>query len=82
MRIPLASSGLRAEDIAIAIEVLHSGNLTMGKHVKNFENQMADYLGVTNFIMMNSGSSANLAMFEALLRPTKSGPLLEEGDGV
>jgi len=82
MRIPLASSGLRAEDIAIAIEVLHSGNLTMGKHVKNFENQMADYLGVTNFIMMNSGSSANLAIFEALLRPTKSGPLLEEGDGV
>jgi CDP-6-deoxy-D-xylo-4-hexulose-3-dehydrase len=82
MRIPLASSGLRAEDIAIAIEVLHSGNLTMGKNVKNFENQMADYLGVDNFVMVNSGSSANLAIFEALLRPTKSSPLLEEGDGV
>jgi CDP-6-deoxy-D-xylo-4-hexulose-3-dehydrase len=82
MRIPLASSGLRAEDVAIAIEVLQSGNLTMGKHVKNFEIQMADYLGVSNFVMMNSGSSANLAIFEAILRPTKSSPLLEEGDGV
>lgn len=82
MRIPLASSGLRSEDIAIAIEVLQSGNLTMGQHVKNFETQMAAYLGVSNFVMVNSGSSANLAIFEALLRPTKSAPLLEEGDGV
>jgi CDP-6-deoxy-D-xylo-4-hexulose-3-dehydrase len=82
MRIPLASSGLRAEDISIAIEVLHSGNLTMGQKVKNFEDKMAEYLGVTNFVMVNSGSSANLAIFEALLRPTKSSPLLEEGDSV
>ena len=82
MRIPLASSGLRSEDVAIAIEVLQSGNLTMGKHVMNFEIQMADYLGVSNFVMVNSGSSANLAIFEALLRPTKSSPLLEEDEGV
>lgn len=82
MRIPLASSGLRAEDIAIAIDVLQSGNLTMGQHVRNFEDRMAEYLGVSDFVMVNSGSSANLAIFEALLRPTKSAPKLEEGDGV
>jgi CDP-6-deoxy-D-xylo-4-hexulose-3-dehydrase len=82
MRIPLASSGLREEDISVAIEVLKSGNLTMGQNVKRFEARMAEYLGVSDFIMVNSGSSANLAIFEALLRPTKSKPSLEEGDGV
>jgi CDP-6-deoxy-D-xylo-4-hexulose-3-dehydrase len=80
MKIPLASTKLRSEDIAAAVEVLNSGNLTMGKRVRDFEQSMADYLNVNHFIMMNSGSSANLAMFEALLRPTNGKPHLETGD--
>jgi CDP-6-deoxy-D-xylo-4-hexulose-3-dehydrase len=82
MRIPLASSGLRPKDIEAAIAVINSGNLTMGENVSNFEAQMASYLGVSNFIMMNSGSSANLAIFEALLRPAIGDPMLKQGDGV
>ena len=82
MKIPLTSSGLRQQDIQAAIEVLQSGNLTMGNQVRNFERQVAKYLNVKHFIMMNSGSSANLAMFEALMRPTQSAPLLKPGDGV
>jgi len=82
MRIPLASSGLRPKDIEAAIAVINSGNLTMGENVSNFEAQMALYLGVSNFIMMNSGSSANLAIFEALLRPAIGDPMLKQGDGV
>jgi CDP-6-deoxy-D-xylo-4-hexulose-3-dehydrase len=82
MRIPLASSGLRQKDIDQINIVLNSGKLTMGEEVKKFENQMAKYLGVNHFVMMNSGSSANLAMLEALVRPTKSSPRLLPGDGV
>jgi CDP-6-deoxy-D-xylo-4-hexulose-3-dehydrase len=82
MRIPLASSGLRKIDIEIAIKVLKSGNLTMGAEVKKFESKMATYLNVKHFIMVNSGSSANLIMVEALLRPTKSKPKIDTGDGV
>ena len=82
MKIPLASSGLRQKDIQAAIEVLNSGNLTMGKKVRNFENSMAEYLKVKHFIMMNSGSSANLAMFEALIRPTTGIPKLKQGDRI
>lgn len=82
MRVPLASAGLRSEDIEAAIEVLQSGNLTMGKKVIEFEKMMADYLGVKHFVMMNSGSSANLAIFEAMLRPSRGEPLLRQGDGV
>ena len=80
MKIPLASTRLRSEDIEAAVEVLNSGNLTMGKRVRHFEQSMAEYLNVNHFIMMNSGSSANLAMFEALLRPTNGKPHLETGD--
>lgn len=82
MKVPLASSGLREIDIDAAISVLKSGNLTMGKEVSMFETKMADYLQVDHFIMVNSGSSANLLMIEALLRPTKSNPKLLPGDGI
>ena len=82
MHIPLASNGIRPRDIQYAIDVLQSGNLTMGANVKKFESLMAQYLKVKHFVMMNSGSSANLAMFEALLRPTKKPPYLKPGDGV
>ena len=54
MRVPLASSGLRAQDIAAAIATLESGNLTMGTKVKEFETAMANYLGRDFFVMMNS----------------------------
>jgi CDP-6-deoxy-D-xylo-4-hexulose-3-dehydrase len=82
MRVPLASSGLREIDIEAAISVLKSGNLTMGKEVSMFETKMASYLQVNHFVMVNSGSSANLLMIEALLRPTKSNPKLLPGDGI
>jgi CDP-6-deoxy-D-xylo-4-hexulose-3-dehydrase len=82
VRVPLASSGLRDQDIQAVLRVLNSGNLTMGAEVKNFEKKMANYLGVEHFVMMNSGSSANLLMIEALMRPSKEKPVLHPGDSV
>lgn len=82
MRIPLASSGLRESDIETVLKVLKSGNLTMGAEVKKFEAKMASYLGVSNFVMVNSGSSANLLMLEALLRPAIAKPRLNPGDSI
>lgn len=80
--VPLAPMGLREVDIAAAQRVLNSGNLTMGEQVSEFEREMASYLNTTYFVMVNSGSSANLAIIEALLRPTKREPYLSPGDGV
>ena len=82
MRVPLAASGLRESDIELVNQVLRSGNLTMGAEVKKFERLMCEYLKVQHFVMVNSGSSANLLMLEALLRPTKSKPKLHPGDGI
>jgi CDP-6-deoxy-D-xylo-4-hexulose-3-dehydrase len=81
-RVPLASTGLRQKDINAVAAVLSSGRLTMGEKVKIFEKQMASYLGVRFFVMVNSGSSANLLILESLLRPTSRSPLLSPGDGV
>ena len=82
MEVPLASNGLNEVQICDAIDVLRSGNLTMGQRVKSFESLMSEYLGCKNFVMVNSGSSANLAMIEYLLRPTHGAPLLDIGDEV
>jgi CDP-4-dehydro-6-deoxyglucose reductase, E1 len=82
MEIPLASTGLRQVDIQAAVAVLNSGSLTMGKQVRLFEQEMALYLKRKHFVMVNSGSSANLAMVEALLRPANGKPKLNQGDKV
>jgi CDP-6-deoxy-D-xylo-4-hexulose-3-dehydrase len=82
MKIPLASSGLRKQDIEAAKLVLDSTHYTMGNKVSEFESLMADYLRVDNFVMVNSGSSANLVIFEALLRPSIGKPKLMPGDRI
>ena len=54
----------------------------MGDKVREFEENLARYLGVDHFVMVNSGSSANLLVFESLLRPSRGNPRLQNGDGV
>jgi dTDP-4-amino-4,6-dideoxygalactose transaminase len=71
MHIPLASNGLHEKDIHLAVQTLKSGNLTMGEQVRIFEERMANYLNVSNIVMVNSDSWANLAIIESLLRPAK-----------
>ena len=82
MRIPLALASLTESDVSEAISVLKSGNLTMGNKVLEFENRMARYLKVDHFVMVNSGSSANLLIFEYLLRSSDRKKRLRKGDGV
>jgi CDP-6-deoxy-D-xylo-4-hexulose-3-dehydrase len=55
--------------------------LTMGKNGAAFEEALAKYLGVSHAIMVNSGSSANLAVVAALCSPQGERPLLP-GDEV
>ena len=82
MKVPLASSGLRQPDIDAVMKVLQSGKLTMGNEVKKFEQKMSEYLGSKHFVMVNSGSSANLLMIEALMRPAVDKPRLYPGDSI
>lgn len=79
-RVPLAASGLTQDQIRAGIDVLNSGQLTMGARVREFESLLGDFLGVEHVVMVNSGSSANLAAIEALVRPALGEPKLRPGD--
>lgn len=70
---PLALNTLGADEIIAAVDVLLSGQITMGKCVAEFEKTWSAYLGVEHSVMVNSGSSANLLAMSAFasegLRP-------------
>jgi len=77
---PLASNSWDNEEVEVALQVLKSGHLTMGREVYEFERQFAEFLGSRYAVMFNSGSSANLAMLNSL-RYVKDNRL-SEGDQV
>jgi CDP-6-deoxy-D-xylo-4-hexulose-3-dehydrase len=60
--------------------VIDSGIYTMGTHVAEFEQQFAQLVGSSYCVMVNSGSSANLAMIAGLFY-RKAG-CLKRGDEV
>ena len=52
----------------------------MGRQVKDFEKQFAEYVGTKYAVMFNSGSSENLAMMSAAKYVKDS--VLVEGDQI
>jgi CDP-6-deoxy-D-xylo-4-hexulose-3-dehydrase len=78
----LAADTFGPAEINAAKSVLDSGMLTMGERVRTFEEQFAAWIDADHAVMVNSGSSANLLVTDALLRSTGTRPLLEPGDEV
>ena len=65
-RIPLSVPTYGAPEVVEVLFSLLSGNVTMGKKVRQFEEMFAEYIGVKHAVMTNSGSSANLLALSAL----------------
>ena len=61
----LASSTWDEAEINAIQEVIHSGKFSMGEFVSKFEKEFAEYVGAKFAVMVNSGSSANLALLSA-----------------
>ena len=76
----LASSTWGSEEITAMHEVIDSGNFTMGKKVLEYEEVFAKKVGSKFAVMVNSGSSANLALLAACRYLQK--PLFENGDEI
>lgn len=76
--LPLVVPGFGQAEIAAAIGVLLDGRLTMGAHVAAFEAAWAAYVGTRHCVMLNSGSSALLVLFSALVETGR----LRRGDEV
>jgi len=65
----LTESVLENADINSAIKVLKSKKITMGPKTKQIEAFFKDKILKTNSLMVNSGSSANLLIFQCLINP-------------
>ncbi len=78
---PLVDSSYDNKEILCAISTLLSGQLTMGRQVKQMEHEFSQFLGVPHSIMANSGSSANLLAFSAITNPARK-KHLKPGDKV
>jgi len=64
---PLSDDTWGREEIEAALEVLISRKFTMGQKTREFEDKFAGWCGSKHAIMVNSGSSANLLLFAALV---------------
>lgn len=56
--------------------------LTANRYAETFEAAFADYLGVSNSLLVNSGSSANLVAISTLTSPKLGNRALKPGDEV
>ena len=56
--------------------------LTANRYVEQFENRFAEYFGLSNALLVNSGSSANLLALSALTSPKLGERRLKPGDEV
>ena len=66
VRFPLATSTWGHEEYDALQRLIDSGRFTMGGEVSEFETAFAQFVGSRYCVMVNSGSSANLAMIASL----------------
>lgn len=76
---PLLENAFSNEDIKSAIKVIKSRRLTMSKKTIEFEKKFSKFIKSKYCLMVNSGSSANLLAFFALINPMKKNRL-KRGD--
>lgn len=69
MKVSLHEPSFGEDEINAAINQMRTTHVTMGKKVREFENQCARYFGSNHALMCNSGSSANLLAIAALSNP-------------
>ena len=80
--VPVSGKVLTSEDYVSLVDSSLDGWLTAGRHTKNFERQLADYVGARSALFVNSGSSANLCALSGLTSPKLGERALKAGDEV
>ncbi len=71
-----------AEEIVNLVDASLDFYLTANRYAERFEAEFADYLGLSNALLVNSGSSANLVALTALTSPKLKDRRLKPGDEV
>jgi len=70
------------EELCLATDAVLDFWLTAGRFTQEFEGRLADYLDVSDALMVNSGSSANLLAVATLTSPKLGDRRLRTGDEV
>jgi CDP-6-deoxy-D-xylo-4-hexulose-3-dehydrase len=71
-----------AEELVNLVDASLDFFLTANRYAEQFESDFAEYFGVSDALLVNSGSSANLVALTALTSPTLGGRRLKPGDEV
>ena len=71
-----------AEEIVNLVDASLDFYLTANRYAERFESEFADYLGLSNALLVNSGSSANLVALTSLTSPKLKDRRLQPGDEV
>lgn len=71
-----------AEELCNLVDASLDFFLTANRYAERFESEFADYLGLSNALLVNSGSSANLVALTALTSPKLGQRRLKPGDEV
>jgi CDP-4-dehydro-6-deoxyglucose reductase, E1 len=71
-----------AEELSLLVDASLDFFLTANRYADRFESDFADYLGVSDALLVNSGSSANLVALTTLTSPKLGDRRLQPGDEV
>jgi CDP-6-deoxy-D-xylo-4-hexulose-3-dehydrase len=80
--VPVSGKVLTPEDYCSLVDSSLDGWLTAGRHTKEFERKLADYVGARSALFVNSGSSANLCALSGLTSKKLGERALMPGDEV
>ena len=81
-RISYASRVYDAQEMKNLVDSALEFWLTSGRYTDQFEQKLAEYIGVRHCALVNSGSSANLLAFMALTSPLLGERRVQRGDEV
>ena len=80
--VPVSGKVIAGDDISSVVDAALDGWFTTGRFAKDFERELARFLGVRSASLVNSGSSANLLALSALTSPKLGNRQLKPGDEV
>ena len=80
--VPVSGKVLSPEDFVSLVDSSLDGWLTAGRFTKQFERQLADFVGARSALFVNSGSSANLVALSGLTSQKLGARALKPGDEV
>jgi len=80
--VPVSGKVLDAQDFVALVDSSLDGWFTSGRFTRQFEKELANYVGTRSATFVNSGSSANLLALSALTSPKLRARALKPGDEV